>query len=200
MSLAPSARRGSAFPAPLFAVFVLFLAAIAYLVAASLTRRTAPVFSPSPLARVRPGGWERGGDTLTIDGSDGDRWRYVSLAQGRVLAPPDTTGWQIAVQRYRVIADAAIADLGVIPFESARIPDSAAFVANTGAGAQMENAAIKHWYRYNLLTHLLDPSGRVYAVRARDGRLWKLAIVSYYCPRLEAGCLTIRYAPFEAPE
>ena len=180
-------------------MFALFLAAIAYLVAASLTRRSAPVYSISPHERTRPPNWETVGDTLTVDATDGDRWQYVSLARGRVLTLPDTSGWDIAVQRYRVITPAtgAVADLGRIPFEQARSASSASFVATT-LTKQPSNAAIDHWYRYNLLTHLLEPNEHLFAVRS-PGAAWKLAVVSYYCPRLVAGCLTIRYAPL-APD
>src|SRR5205814_8847849 len=91
----PSASRpraGLAAPLPLFLLFGLFLAAIVYLVAASLTRRSAPVFQPSPRTRTRSANWERLGDTLTIDATDGDRWQYVSLSRGRVLHRPYTAG------------------------------------------------------------------------------------------------------------
>ena len=176
-------------------VFGLFLAAIVYLVAASLTRRSAPVFSISSVERVRPLHWETRGDTLTIDATDGDRWQYVSLGRGKVLTPPDTSGWDIAVQRYRVITPpgGAIADLGRVPFDQASSALPAKFVSTTFA-RQPSNAAIDHWYRYNLLTHLLEPNGHLFVVRS-VGVFWKLAVVSYYCPRLVAGCLTIRYAP-----
>lgn len=176
-------------------MFGLFLAAIAYLVAASLTRRTAPVYSISPHERTRPANWESVGDTLTIDATDGDRWQYVSLARGQVLTPPDTGSWDVAVQRYRVITPAtgAVADLGRVTFEQTLSADSASFLSTTFT-KQPSNAAIDHWYRYNLLTHLLEPNGHLFAVRS-PGAAWKLAVVSYYCPKLVAGCLTIRYAP-----
>ena len=191
------ARIGSSAPIPLFAGFGLFLIAIAYLIAASLTRRSAPVFAASPASRVRSADWERLGDTLTIDATDGDRWQYVSLSLGRVLASPDTSGWEIAVQRYRVIAQGAIADLGDRPFERADMP--APTFVTTAPGPVPENAAIRHWYRYNLLTHLLEPNGHLYAVRDAGGRLWKLQVVSYYCPGLTAGCLTVHYGPIAWP-
>src|SRR5574342_507473 len=98
------ARRGTSMPIPLLAGFGLFLVAIVYLIAASFSRRSAPVFAPSPAERVRAAGWERVGDTLTIDATDGERWQYVSLTLGRVLTPPDTTGWELAIQRYRLKA------------------------------------------------------------------------------------------------
>jgi len=201
MSTTRGRRDGLVAPLPLLLLFGAFLAAIAYLVAASLTRRNAPVFPASPLVRTRATNWERVGDTLTIDASDGDAWVYVSLAQGRALVVPDTAGWEIAVQRYRVITPVAgtIADLGTVSFDSAAVRASTQFVSTKGDG-QPENDAIKHWYRYNLLTHLLEPNGHVFAVRTPIGTLWKLAVVSYYCPKLQAGCLTVRYSPAAAAE
>src|SRR5690349_12441412 len=103
-------------PIPLLVLFAAFIAAIVYIVAASFVRRDAPVFTPSPLDRARAANWQRVGDTLTVDASDGDQWQYVSFARGRVLTKPDTDAWDIAVQRYRVITPAggAIADLGLV--------------------------------------------------------------------------------------
>ena len=189
----PIANRAA--PLPLLVIFGLFLAAIAYLVGASLTRRTAPVYSISPRERERSAHWQTVGDTLTIDATDGDKWQYVSLARGQVLTPPDTSGWEIAVQRYRMITapGGRIADLGRVDFDQASSMPLAIFVPTTFA-KEASNAAIGHWYRYNLLTHLLEPNGHLFVVRS-GGATWKLAVVSYYCPRLVAGCLTIRYAP-----
>lgn len=189
-------RAGIVAPIPLLVLFGAFLAAIVYLLAASLTRRQAPVFAVTSSERTRAANWDQVGDTLTIDATDGDRWRRVSLARGRALDTGDSTPWEIGVQRYRVITPptGAIADLGVIPFDVARAPLDAHFVMTT-AGDHPENAAIEHWYRYNLLTHLLEPNGHVFAVRSGGGALWKVAVVSYYCPKLVAGCLTLRYAP-----
>lgn len=182
-------------PLPLLILFGVFLISIGYLVAASLTRGNAPVFPISVRGRERAGNWQVAGDTLTIDGTDGDRWQYVSLQRGRVLDLPDTAGWEIAVQRYRVITPprGGIADLGTVEFGNARAAEKLAFVS-TSYVSLPANAAIEHWYRYNLLTHLLEPNGHVFAVRSGDA-VWKLAVVSYYCPKLVAGCLTIRYAP-----
>ena len=196
MTTLRSSRVGIVAPIPLLLLFGAFLAAIVYLVAASLTRRQAPVFAISPPGHTRHANWDRTGDTLTIDATDGDSWRHVSLAQGRALAFGDTTPWEIAVQRYRVVTPTGqtIADLGVVPFDRARVPNDARFVP-TKDGEHPENAAIEHWYRYNLLTHLLEPNGHVFAVRSLSGAMWKVAVVSYYCPKLVAGCLTLRYAP-----
>jgi hypothetical protein len=180
-------------PLPLLIGFGLFVATLVYLVAVSLTRRDAPVFSPSSVLRTRPADWMRGGDTLTLDATDGDHWRFVSLTEGRSLTGADTARWQLAARRYRVTVAGALADLGRVPFEHAGVSTSTRFLSSRAG--EIENEAIRHWYRYSLMTHLLTPDGRVYALRDRDGRLWKLEVVGYYCPRLIAGCLTLRYAP-----
>lgn len=187
---APSAPRP---PLPLLLGFAAFVATLGLLVAASLARRSAPVYEPSPLARARAAGWTRAGDTLTLDARDGDRWRFASLERGRALPPSDTAGWELAARRYRVTVAGAAADLGRVRFEDARPGAEAAFVPSVPGEAA--NGAIGHWYRYSLVTHLLEPDGRVYLLRTHAGALWKLQLLGYYCPRLVAGCLTLRYAP-----
>ena len=165
-------------PLPLLIGFGVFLVVMGYLVAASFTRRTAPAFAPGPEAR---------GDTLTVDATDGQRWQYVSLTRGRVLSAPDTGAWEIAVRRYNVIANGDAIDLGRAAFDSVRDLPAAASEANS--------SAIPKLYRYNLLTHLLETNGHVYAVRAAGGPPYKVQILSYYCPGLTAGCMTLRFAP-----
>jgi hypothetical protein len=167
-------------PIPLLIGFAVFVAAMGYLVVASLTRRSAPTFAPRTEAR---------GDTLTVDATDGQRWRYVSLTRGRVLAGPDTAGWELGVRRYNLIANGDIVDLGSASFDSVRVAPVV---------IEANSSALPKWYRYNLLTHLLEPNGHVDAVRAGKGPVYKLQIVSYYCPGLEAGCMTMRFAPLAA--
>lgn len=180
-------------PLPLLIGFAVFVLALGYMVASSLARRDVAVFVPSPVARVRASDWSVVGDTLTLDAGDGERWRYASLSAGQVLGGPDTARWEIGARRYRMTVHGALADLGVMPFEQARIERKTAFVESRPA--ETVNAAIQHWYRYSFVTHLLAPAGHVYALRTRDGRLWKLEILGYYCPGLTPGCVTLRYAP-----
>jgi hypothetical protein len=188
----PRTRVGRA-PLPLLIGFGLFVAGLGYMVVASLARREAPVFVPTSAARARPADWTRTGDTLTLDATDGARWRFASLTGGRPLDGADTAHWELAARRYRITAAGSIADLGTVPFETARTAPTARFVASRPG--EMENEAIRHWYRYSLITHLLEPDGRVYALRTRDGNIWKLQILGYYCPGLTPGCVTLRYAP-----
>ena len=184
-------RRPASAPLPLLVGFALFLAALVWLIAASLTRRDAPVFALSAPVRTRAPDWTQHGDTLTLDATDGERWRYASLTEGRTL--DDSAGWEIAVRRHNITVAGALADLGDIQFERARLPASAMFVSSSAG--ESSNEAIKRWYSYSFVTHLLHTRGHVYVLRTRDGRLLKLQVLGYYCPGLTAGCLTLRYAP-----
>ena len=184
-------RRSASAPLPLLVGFALFLAGLVWLIAASLTRRDAPAYALSSPARVRAADWMLRGDTLTLDATDGEQWRYASLSEGRALE--DSVGWEIAVRRHNITVDGALADLGAVEFERARVPATAVFVSS--AAREGANDAIRRWYSYSLVTHLLRTRGHVYALRTRNGRMWKLEVLGYYCPGLTAGCLTIRYAP-----
>src|SRR5687767_11918543 len=97
----------AAAPWPLLLGFGLFLVAMVYLVASSFTRRAAPTFAPTVVAR---------GDTLTVDATDGKRWQYLSLASGRILTAPDTLGWDLAVRRYNVRVRGNVSDFGEASF------------------------------------------------------------------------------------
>src|SRR5258705_1048341 len=185
----PAARA----PLPLLVGFALFVAALGYMVVASLARREAPVFAPTSPAHVRVADWMRAGDTLTLDATDGERWRFASLTLGRRLDGADSARWELAARRYRITVDGAIGDLGAVPFESARAGPTARFLPSRPG--EIANEALRHWYRYSLVTHLLEPDGRVYALRTRAGAEWKLQILGYYCPGLTPGCVTLRYAP-----
>ncbi len=180
-------------PMTLVAGFGAFVLALAFIVASSLLPRQAPEFPPSGPARVRAAGWERGGDTLTVDASEDTRWRYVSLTAGRTLAGGDTAEWEIAVRRFRVRVAGGAADRGLTSFLGVADVPEGAYVG--AAPNEFANGALAHWYRYNFLTHLLAPNGHVYLLRTRGGKRWKLQIIGYYCPGLRAGCVTIRYAP-----
>lgn len=188
-------RDRGAVPRPLLFGFAAFVVVLATLVATSLRRREAPVHAPSSATRVRAPGWERAGDTLTLDATDAARWRRASLTLGRALTTSDTAAWELAVRRHHITVDGAIADLGRVPWDGARAPVDARWVASRPQ--EDANAAIAHWYRYDFTTHLLAPDGRVFALRTRAGRTWKLQVVGYYCPGVRAGCLTIRYAPLD---
>lgn len=173
----------------LAAAFVLLVAAI--LIGALVK----PDFPPYALSVARPapvGDSLVGPATYTLDASDGDRWQTFDFARNAVVVEGK---WDVAFRRFRVIAGpgAAIADLGVTPFDLVReLPDSG-YRANL-AGPDTVNPGVGKWYEYSMLTHLLTSKGHVYAVRTADGRYAKLALLAYYCKEIGTACVTIRYA------
>lgn len=178
---------------PPFAVMMivaLFLVAIGYVLAASVVRRSQPTFAPSP---VDPRPVEAGRpvyDTITIDAREQRTWQFVNFDRRSVVS--DTTGWDIAVRRFYVIAAGGLIDLGKVAFDSVTVVPESGYILNVAAG-DTTNPAIRRWYRYSYLSHLLEPEGHVYAVKTRDRRYATIEILSYYCPGLVAGCVTIRY-------
>jgi hypothetical protein len=195
----PDGERQARPPLLLVGGFALFIAVTAYLVASSVTKRSVPTFDPSPRTTASSDSGPRHDDTITVDATDSKQWQYVDFDRGGVLAPPDTTGWDLAVRRYLVIASDAIADLGLRRFEDVRDAPEGGFVANVVANDTV-NAAIRRWYRYSMLTHLLEPVGHAYVVRTRDGRFASVQVLGYYCTGLRPGCLTLRYTyPLPGP-
>lgn len=198
----------------LTAGFVLFAAIMVYLIAASLRERSAAEYQPTEPGRAHdaqahktaaqitgtPGTPRTPGtiDTLTIDARGERAWRFVSLRDVAVLAASDTVGWDLAVRRHHIIASGAIADLGVVTFDATTKATDTGYVASA-IGRDSSNAAAHHWYRYGMLSHLLEPNGHVFAVRTTSGHHFKFEVLSYYCRGLEGGCLTIRFAPLAAP-
>lgn len=173
-------------PRVLVGVLVAFIGAMVYLVASSLVPRDVPTFLPSLAAA------DGGVDTVTFDAREPDRWQYYSLSRGATLTPPDTSGWELAVRRYHVVVPGAAADVGMVELASVpAVPDSA-FVLPDGRG-DAGHPALRRWYRYGMLTHLLESKEHVYVVRLADGSHAALQVLSYYCPGPTPGCLTIRF-------
>ncbi len=161
----------------------LFVAALGYLVASSLARRAAPAFPPSPVGQAL--GWGDGPDTVTVDARDTEAWRYLDLDGGVALAPGDSAGWDLAVRRFRIRGREPVRTV-----RHARL-EPAGFTAPSQP-AEPPGYEVGRWYRYGMLSHLLEPSGRVHLLRTDQGRRVLAEIVSYYCTGLAAGCLTLR--------
>ena len=184
--------RSPALPLPLLLGFVAFLATLIVLVAASFARRDIAAFAPDA-ARPEAAPWDRlTDDTLTVDARDPGRWQFIDLARGTVLEPPDTAGWDLAVRRFHVITSGDVTVAEGARFEDVfEAPDDG--YLSTAFGADTVNAALARWYRYSFLSHLLHPLERVWVLRTRDRRYVRFTVLSYYCPGLIAGCLTLRY-------
>lgn len=178
----------------------LFLAAIGLVVAASVTRPETPVFALSRLeARELPTGFS-GPDTVTLDARDGDRWVRFDLGRGRVSGPGEP--WDLGVRRYRLVTnggDGFVGDAAALRLEApfadvAEAPAAGYRASRVTGGGDSVNAALEDWYAYSLFSHLLEPQPATFVVRTHDGKYAKLAVLGYYCPGPEPGCLTIEYA------
>jgi hypothetical protein len=170
------------------------------IVVMGVRRSDPPTFAPTPL-EVRPAaGRLVGPDTVTIDATAPDRWRYFSFEQGTLVERPSPIDWDIAFRRFQIIVnggqgfagDGGALDLGEVPFDSVHAVPVDGYVT-TIARTDSVNAALKEWYRYSYLSHLLSPRGHAYAVRTADGRYAKLEFLGYYCPGATPGCVTFRY-------
>ena len=108
-------------PIPLIIGATLFLVVIVYLVAASFLRKAIPMFDPTvgtpfPRADILVV------DTITIDASDGDVWRFFDFALGSTMEVPDTAGWDLAFRRFQVVPSAAVAPPNVRPVSWCSMP------------------------------------------------------------------------------
>jgi hypothetical protein len=175
----------------LFGALGLFVLAIGYLIVAATIPKEAEVFSPSDIAPadiidtlVH--------DTVTIDAGDPLAWRFFDFDRGSVVLPPDTSGWDLAMRRFTIVAADAVADLGIVNFDDVRDAADTPFVATT-FGRDTVNTAIERWYRYSMLSHLMEPARHVYIVRTSAGNYAKMELLGYYCPGMVAGCPTFRY-------
>lgn len=172
--------------------FLLFVVAIGYLLVSSMAPRQASVFDPSPIDPLPNPTDTLIFDTVTVDSHDPVRWHLFDFDRGSVVLPPDTAGWDLAVRRFTVVSADAVADLGEVAFADVAGPPETGFIATT-FGRDTVNTAIERWYRYSMVSHLLEPNGHIYVVRTREGRYAKIEFLSYYCPGMVGGCPTFRY-------
>jgi heme-binding HmuY-like protein len=146
----------------------------------------------------------------TLDARASEQLAFFDFSRGSIVEVPHQFGvdWDLAFQRHKVLANGgatnpkgrgAILNLGEVPFDEVREAPAEGYVEDSIASINSEaisteNLAIKAWYHYNFLTHVLRPKPNVYAIRTADGKYAKLHIVSYYCDGGQAsGCFTVEY-------
>jgi hypothetical protein len=146
----------------------------------------------------------------TLEARAVEQWTYFDFSRGSAVEVPHQFGvdWDIAFQRHKVLANGgatnpkgmgAVLNLGQVPFDEVLEAPSEGYVEDSIASINpeaitTENLAIKAWYHYNFLTHVLRPQPNLYVIRTADGKYAKLRIVSYYCDGGQAsGCFTIEY-------
>jgi len=167
-------------------------------------------FTVTPPHPVEVGDRLVGPVLYTLDARASERWAYFDFSRGSVVEVPHQFGvdWDLAFQRHKILANGgatnprgrgAILSLGEVAFDEVLEAPAEGFVEDTIASINpealtTENLAIKAWYHYNFLTHLLRPKPNVYIIRTADGKYAKMRIVSYYCDGGQAsGCFTIEY-------
>ena len=82
----------------------LALAAVLFVVA-SLGRRSVPTFvatTPTPID-VGPG--RLGPDTVTVDATGEEGWRFFDFSSGSVVDSPGPMEWDLAFLRHRIVAN-----------------------------------------------------------------------------------------------
>jgi len=146
----------------------------------------------------------------TLEARAAEQWTFFDFSRGSVVEVPHQFGveWDLAFQRHKILANGgatnpkgrgAILNLGEVVFDKVLEAPAEGYIADTIASINpetitTENLAIKAWYHYNFLTHVLHPKSNVYVIRTADGKYAKMRLVSYYCDGGQAsGCFTIEY-------
>jgi hypothetical protein len=186
---------GSGATRPPIMVFVLaaaFLLLVASLVMGSLRSHDLPPYTPTAPAPAAVGDSLVGPAIYTVDASGNDAWQHFDFALNSLVT--EGYAWDVGFHRNHVVAGpgAAIADLGVVPFDSVAAAPEGGYRAN-GPATGESNPAVGKWYDYSFISHLLTTRGHVYAVHTADGRYAKFELVNYYCMGVGAACITFRY-------
>ena len=182
-------------------VIIGFLVIAAVIFVASSLRQSVPLtFYPVSVVDPQEVGEQLVGPSVfTVDGRVDD-FAYFDFSSGSVVESPDPLGWDLAFQRFTILANGGanfagqggILDLGITSLDSVTTVPTNGYEVNS-SGRDVSNAATARWYEYSWTSHLLTPKLTVFAVRTADSRYAVFQILSYYCPAAQAGCTTIRY-------
>ena len=182
-------------------VIIGFLVIAAVIFVASSLRQSAPLtFYPVSVVDPQEVGEQLVGPSVfTVDGRVDD-FAYFDFSSGSVVESPGPLGWDLAFQRFTILANGGpnfagqggILDLGITSLDSVTAVPTNGYEVNS-SGGDVSNAATARWYEYSWTSHLLTPKLTVFAVRTADSRYAVFQILSYYCPAAQAGCTTIRY-------
>jgi HmuY protein len=146
----------------------------------------------------------------TLEARAAEQWTFFDFSRGAVVEVPHQFGvdWDLAFQRHKILTNGgatnpkgrgAILSLGEVALDDVIEAPAEGYVDDAIASINpealtTENRAIKAWYHYNFLTHVLRPKPNVYVIRTADGKYAKMRLVSYYCEGGQAsGCFTIEY-------
>ena len=166
----------------------------------SVLRPAPPGFAPTAgaSAAAAPGILQ-----YTVDATDHERWVYFDFSSGAVgSTAPVSLDWDIAFRRTAVLTNggatnprgmSGAADLGETLLQDAVPPPDGFLEDAAQENGGVENPALRKWYSYSLVTHVVSSKKHIYAVRSAEGEVFLLAFVSYYCDDGSSGCITFRY-------
>jgi hypothetical protein len=208
----PLARRSGAWRCIRIGLLALPFLGLALFLCAPWLFPATPVgnFVVSPLNPTEVGDQLVGPILYTLDARASDQWTFFDFSRASAVEVPHQFGveWDLAFQRHKILVNGGatnpkgrggIVNLGEVALEEIIEAPADGYVDDSIASINpdtiiTENLAIKSWYHYNFLTHLLRPKPNVYAIRTADGKYAKMRLVSYYCDGGQAsGCFTIEY-------
>lgn len=145
----------------------------------------------------------------TIDSTDAMRWIHLDLesrAQADVADPANSEAWDLAFQRYDIAINGGISGPGGM--EAIEIADTTLDALTTApegpwttdaADGDDEDTdpdrALRGWYDYDFMTHVLTPKPNVFVVRSVEGGTFAVAVTGYYDDAGTPGWLQLRWKP-----
>jgi hypothetical protein len=159
---------------------------------------------------------DEGDGTLltTIDATSETEWVHLRLADGQQVDVDDPlaedAGWDLGFLRFHVkLAGGISGSAGVeaAPIEGVRLHDVSAapsegWLTDAPDGDddnEDPDYALRDWYAYDPMTHVLTPHDTVWAIRTGDGSLYALRIEGYYDDAGTSGHMQFRWRPIDAP-
>jgi hypothetical protein len=149
-----------------------------------------------------------------VDATSETDWVYLRLSDGRQLEVGDPlaedAGWDLGFQRFHIkLAGGISGSAGVeaAPIEGARLEDVDAapaegWITDAPDGDddnEDPDYALRDWYAYDVMTHVLTPRDVVWAIRTGDGEVYELRIEGYYDDAGTSGHLRFRWGRIDAP-
>jgi len=147
-------------------------------------------------------------NALTVSATSASEWVYIDLA-GTLVTPADpahSTAWALAFKRTEVRTNSGSSGQGLggakleeraLSFEQIEAANTFGFAVDEplgsgapGATPSSQNPVLAGWYDYKPDTHAVTAGERCYIVRAADGSLAKLRILSF-----QGGVFTLRLEP-----
>lgn len=148
----------------------------------------------------------------TVDATSETEWVYLRLSDGaevEVADPAADTSWDLAFLRFHVKLDGGVSgDAGVeaapiegAAFDDVKGPPAEGWITDQPDGDDDDedpDYALRGWYAYDVMTHILTPQDVVWAIRTGDGAVYKLRIEDYYDDAGTSGHLRFRWGRIDA--